>query len=151
MSHRLPAGTLALTILLAGAGTAFGQTPASPEPPGLAAAATAAAQAIPLQPPPAKRGRNPVAIGALIGAVGAAAMTAVAARRYGHNEGYGTCVPCLVQWGTIAVPVGAGIGAGIGWAVKAGSPDPQPISPPAPADRTAQAGWRRDAAVTIRF
>jgi hypothetical protein len=148
----MPAVTLALTaVLLAGAGTAAGQTTASPGSPGLAAAAAAAAQTTPLQPPPAKKGKNPVIIGALIGAVGAAALTTVAARQYGHNEGYGTCVPCLVQWGSIAIPAGAGIGAGIGWAVKAGSPDQRPTGVPRTTDRTAPSGWRQDAAVTFSF
>ena len=142
---RMPAVTLAVTaVLLAGVRPASAQTPASPEQPGLAAAAAAAAQATEPQPPPAKKRKNPVAIGTLIGAGGAAALTAVAAAQYGANEGGRFCIPCLAQWSMITVPVGAGIGAGIGWAVKAGSPGPQPAGHPS-------AGWRQDAAVTIKF
>lgn len=150
MPSRTPAVVLT-AALIALAGTARAQTPAAPEQPSLAAAAAAAAQATPLEPPPAKKGKNPVIIGAIVGALGAAAMTAVVARQYGHNEGYGTCVPCLFQWGTIAVPAGAGIGAGIGWIIKADSPDPQsPGLPPSVTEHT-PSGPRRQVGVGITF
>ena len=152
MPTRMPAAALIVaTTMLAVAGTARAQTPDAQERPSLAAAAAAAAEATPLQAPPAKDRMNPVAIGTLIGAGGAAALTAVAAAQYGANEGGRFCIPCLAQWGMITVPVGAGIGAGIGWIVKAASPDPQQPGLPPTTDRTAPSGWRQDATVTIRF
>ena len=153
MPHRIPALTLAVTAaLLAGIGTANGQTPASPERPGLAAAAAAAAQTTELQPTPAKKPKNPVAIGTLIGAGGAAALTAVAAAQYGANEGGRFCIPCLAQWGMITIPVGAGIGAGIGWIVKVTSPGSQPpgLPPPSVTERV-PSGPRRQVSVGVTF
>jgi len=61
---------------------------------------------------------NPVLVGALAGAGAALALTAVGAAKYGENEGGGFCAPCMVQWSAISVPVGAAIGAGIGFGVK---------------------------------
>ena len=61
---------------------------------------------------------NPVFVGALAGAGAALALTAVGAAKYGQNEGGGFCAPCMVQWSAISVPVGAAIGAGIGFGVK---------------------------------
>lgn len=150
MPLRTPALTLTLiAAVILGAGTAFGQTPAAAESQSLAAAAAAAARATELQPPPAKTRKNPVIIGAIVGAIGAAALTAMYAKQYGENESGGFCGACFAYWSPLAIPAGAGIGAGIGWAVKAGLPDPQPAG--LPPSTTASAGWRQDAAVTIRF
>lgn len=149
MPNRTPAVALAVAaVLLGGAGPAFGQTPASAERPSLAAAAAVAAQTTPLQPPPAKKGKNPVIIGAIVGAIGAAALTAMYAKQYGENEAGGFCGACFAYWAPIAVPAGAGIGAGVGWAIKAGAPDPRSVGVPTP---TASAGWRQEAAVTLKF
>lgn len=145
MPNRTPAAALAVAaVLFAGAGTAFGQTPAPAEHPTLAAAAAVAAQNTTLQPAPAKKGKNPVIIGALIGAVGAAAFTAMFAAKYGENETGGFCGACFAYWAPLAVPAGAGIGAGVGWIIKAGAPGPQPTGQPS-------SGWRQESAVTIRF
>jgi hypothetical protein len=64
---------------------------------------------------------NPVLVGAVAGAGAALALTAVGAAKYGQNEGGGFCAPCMVQWSAISVPVGAAIGAGIGFGVKRSS------------------------------
>jgi hypothetical protein len=55
--------------------------------------------------------------GTAIGAGSAVAITTWAAASYGENEGGQFCSSCLAQWGAFAVPVGAGIGAGIGFAI----------------------------------
>ena len=153
MPLHMPAVTLAVTaVLIAGAGTAGAQTQAAPEQTSLATAATAAAQTTELQPPPAKKRKNPVAIGTLIGAGGAAALTAVAAAQYGANEGGRFCIPCLAQWGMITIPVGAGIGAGVGWIVKASSSGTQPPGlPPPPVTAGTPSGPRRQVAVGVTF
>jgi len=59
-----------------------------------------------------------VLIGALVGAGAALALTAAAASEYGNNEGGEFCSRCMVQWSAVTVPVGAAIGAGIGFGVK---------------------------------
>ena len=58
-----------------------------------------------------------VVTGAVIGAITAAAITAWAAASYGENEGGKFCANCMLQWSALSVPVGAGLGAGIGFAV----------------------------------
>ena len=63
-------------------------------------------------------GLNPVAMGAFIGAAAALVATAAAARAYGENESGGFCGRCMVQWSSFTVPVGAGVGAAIGYGVK---------------------------------
>ena len=65
------------------------------------------------------RGRQPV-WGAILGAAAGIAVTAAAASAYGENEGGDFCASCMVQWSTIAVPVGAGLGAAIGFALRGG-------------------------------
>jgi hypothetical protein len=141
----MPLVTVAVTtVLLAGAGPASAQTATPPEHASLAAAAAAAAQATPLEAPPAKKGKNPVIIGAIAGAVTATVLTVMAAKQYGENEAGGMCGACLAYWGPITIPAGAGIGAGIGWIVKATSPPPQPTGFPS-------SGWRQESAITIRF
>lgn len=61
---------------------------------------------------------NAVLIGTVAGAVAALALTAAAASQYGENEGGKFCSRCMVQWSAVTVPVGAAIGAGIGYGVK---------------------------------
>jgi hypothetical protein len=63
-------------------------------------------------------GLGPVAKGAFIGAAAALVATAVAARAYGENESGGFCGGCMVPWSTFTVPIGAGVGAAIGYGVK---------------------------------
>jgi hypothetical protein len=57
------------------------------------------------------------ALSTLTGAGAAFALTAVAAARYGRNEGAESCGACLVQWSTMTVPIGAAAGALIGFAI----------------------------------
>src|SRR5215210_5699322 len=47
---------------------------------------------------PAKSGAGAVVTGALVGAGAALAATALAAARYGENEGGRFCGRCLTQW-----------------------------------------------------
>jgi hypothetical protein len=63
-------------------------------------------------------GLGPVATGALIGAAAALVATAAAARTYGENESGGFCGGCMAQWSVFTVPVGAGVGAIVGYGVK---------------------------------
>jgi hypothetical protein len=63
-------------------------------------------------------GLGPVATGALIGAAAALVATAAAARSYGENESGGFCGGCMAQWSSFTVPVGAGVGAIVGYGVK---------------------------------
>jgi hypothetical protein len=59
-----------------------------------------------------------VARGALIGAGAGLAVTAVAAAKYGENEGGRFCGACMAQWSLVTVPLGAAIGAGIGFGIE---------------------------------
>ena len=68
---------------------------------------------------PTERG-HPVAAGAFAGAGVAAIATFVGAARYGRNEsaeGGRFCGACFVQWSTLTVPVGAAMGAAIGFGI----------------------------------
>jgi hypothetical protein len=64
-----------------------------------------------------RAGSRVMAISGLVGAATAFGITAVAAARYGGNEGGGFCRSCLVHWSTMTVPVGAGVGALVGFAI----------------------------------
>ena len=141
---------LIVASLAAGTGTARAQAANVSIPSrSVAAAAVAAAQQT-VPDAPLKKRTNPVLIGALIGGAGAAALTAWAANAYGHNEGWSYSCACFAKWGAIAIPAGAGIGAGIGFAVRAASPDQRPgVYPPVGAGRT-PAGRRHELAVTLR-
>jgi hypothetical protein len=55
------------------------------------------------------------AIAAGIGA--GVAGAGIAAARYGGNEGGAFCSRCFVEWSAFSVPIGAGIGAAIGYAI----------------------------------
>jgi hypothetical protein len=53
-------------------------------------------------------------------AAGAAAglgMAGVGAARYGDNEGGTFCTRCFVEWSAVSIPVGAGIGAAVGYLI----------------------------------
>lgn len=67
--------------------------------------------------PQAQSRSHAVAIGAVIGAGAALGLTAMAAAKYGENEGGKFCGVCMVQWSVVSVPVGAGIGAAVGWGI----------------------------------
>jgi hypothetical protein len=62
-----------------------------------------------------------MAVSALGGALAGFGLAAVAAARYGGNEGGRFCGGCLVEWSTVTVPVGAGIGALIGFVIDKSS------------------------------
>jgi hypothetical protein len=49
------------------------------------------------------------------GIAGGIAVSAVAASKYGDNETGQFCTRCFVQWSAVSIPVGAGIGAGVGY------------------------------------
>ena len=152
----MPTLTPAVPLLLAatlvvGAGAASAQPVATPDTPSVRAAAAAMADATPLADPPAPRKKNPIAIGAAIGAAAGAALTAGLASAYGNNEGGGFCGACFVRWGTVAIPVGAAAGAGVGWALKASSsPSQQPGLFP-PATQRMAPPRRKQLALTLTF
>lgn len=51
------------------------------------------------------------------GIAGGIGVSAVAASKYGDNETGQFCTRCFVQWSAISIPVGAGIGAGVGYLI----------------------------------
>jgi hypothetical protein len=153
----MPTLTSALPLLLAatvvaGPATARAQSPDAPDARPLTTAAAAIAGATPLADAPARKRRNTIALGAVIGAAGAAAVTAWAASSYGENEGGRFCVACFAQWSAIAVPVGAAAGAGVGWALKASAaPSRQPGLLPSAASGRVAPPRRKELAVTLTF
>ena len=62
--------------------------------------------------------RKALLVGVAIGAGTALALTAAAASRYGENEGGSFCSRCMLQWSAVSVPIGAAVGAGIGYGVS---------------------------------
>lgn len=54
-----------------------------------------------------------IAIGIGAGVGGAA----IGASKYGENEGGGFCGGCFVRWSAISLPVGAGVGAAVGYLI----------------------------------
>jgi hypothetical protein len=46
--------------------------------------------------------------------------TALAASKYGANEGGEFCGTCFARWSAISIPVGAGVGAAIGYLLDRG-------------------------------
>ncbi len=68
-----------------------------------------------------RAGSRVMAVSAFTGAGAAFAITAVAAATYGRNEGAESCGGCLVQWSTMTVPVGAALGALIGFTIDMAS------------------------------
>ncbi len=61
--------------------------------------------------------KSAVGWGIAIGIGGGIGLTGAAASRYGNNEGGKFCTRCFVQWSAVAVPVGAGIGAAVGYLI----------------------------------
>ena len=121
--------TMALMALTAGAASAQERKAATTAPGPLAEAArTADFQAVVRSGPGG--GRKGAAIGAIVGASTAAAVTAWAANEYGNNEGGSFCTPCLFAWGVYSVPVGALVGAAVGGLIgHASSPQTAPRVP----------------------
>jgi hypothetical protein len=66
-----------------------------------------------------RAGGHAVGLGVLTGASAALVSTYAAANSYGDNEGGRFCTRCFVQWSAVAVPIGAAVGAGIGFAIEA--------------------------------
>ncbi len=113
---------------------------AQPRPVGIGTAALFGAADTPALPgptqgsQPSQRENHAVMWGALSGAVTAAAVTFTAAARYGRNEGAEggrMCGRCFLEWSSITVPVGTGIGAAIGFAVQQirRQTAPRPVNP----------------------
>ena len=143
---------LLAAALVAGPGIASAQPAAVPDARTVTASGAAIADATRLSDPPARKRKNTIAIGAAIGAAGAAALTAWAANSYGHNETGTFCGACFAQWGAIAIPAGAAAGAGVGWAVKvATSPSQQPGLLPSAASGRIEPPRRTQLAVTLTF
>jgi hypothetical protein len=86
-------------------------------PSSLFSAAAGAREFALLQRQPRTGGLGPVATGALIGAAAAFVGTGLVARSYGENESGRFCGACMFQWSALTVPVGAGIGAVIGFGI----------------------------------
>lgn len=71
-----------------------------------------------VQHPPDAR-KSAIGWSVLAGVIAATSATAWAAQSYGENEGGKFCTNCFVQWGAVAIPAGAGIGALVGLAIDA--------------------------------
>ena len=159
-----PIALLLIAAAFAGAaGTARAQAAAPPSHASMTAmAAVAVADAArrdataPVQAgaPSGRRHDRAPLIGAVIGGAAATALTAWASQAYGNNEIGRFCGVCFVRWGTFAIPVGAGIGAGVGLAVQAlGSDTPRgPGMPPTTSERSpASRTWRRGVGLSVTF
>lgn len=122
-------------------------------PAGASAQIREAAAATVVPPAPRLSGPGPVVTGALIGAGVGVVATALAASAYGENEGGRFCGRCFVEWGVVAVPVGAGVGAAVGALFRAVSHRPN-LKRPAARYITGSPVFRRRGAgvvVTARF
>ena len=87
-------------------------------PPSALFSAAAGAREFPApQRQPRTGGLGPAAKGALIGVAAALVGTGLAARSYGENESGRFCGACMFQWSALTVPVGAGVGAVIGFGI----------------------------------
>ena len=51
------------------------------------------------------------------GIAGGIGVSALAASKYGDNETGQFCTRCFMEWSAISIPVGAGIGAGVGYLI----------------------------------
>jgi hypothetical protein len=103
-------------------------------------------------PRPRRRHERAPLIGAVIGAAAAAAFTASLASAYGNNEGGGFCGACFVEWSAVTIPTGAGIGAGIGLAVRAiGNHRPSPQLAPGGAPRSPALDQGHGIALSVTF
>jgi hypothetical protein len=99
-----------------------------------------------------RRGGHAKAWGALIGAGGAFALTALAANSYGNNEGGRFCDACLVAWSVLTVPAGAGLGAVVGWAIDLGRHKTLFVAPSrSPVAVVPVIGPRKGVMVSVRF
>jgi hypothetical protein len=65
----------------------------------------------------ARSGGSAIGWGIAIGIGAGVAASGVAAARHGENEGGEFCARCFVQWSAISVPIGAGIGAAVGYLI----------------------------------
>jgi hypothetical protein len=61
--------------------------------------------------------RSAVGWGIAIGVVAGVATSGLAASKYGENEGGRFCGRCFVEWSALTVPVGAGLGAAVGYLI----------------------------------
>jgi len=61
--------------------------------------------------------RRRMGLAIAIGIGAGAGATALAASRYGANEGGSFCARCFAEWSAIAIPVGAGVGAAVGYLI----------------------------------
>jgi hypothetical protein len=115
-SHTHPSGTRATAAGAAGGMVEF--PPFSPLNLQRIAARLHADRRDATTPQPVARPRRHVmgmAIAIGIGAgVGGAA---IAASKYGGNEGGGFCGACFARWSAISLPVGAGVGAAVGYLI----------------------------------
>ena len=69
------------------------------------------------QAPPPQRPRRIMGLAIGLG-IGAGAGTAAwAADRYGDNERGSFCTRCFAQWSAVAIPIGAGVGAIVGYTI----------------------------------
>ena len=65
-----------------------------------------------------KKPKKRVMVLAIAVGIGAGvAATAVAASKYGANEGGEFCGGCFARWSAISIPIGAGVGAAIGYLI----------------------------------
>lgn len=103
-------------------------------------------------PRPRRRHERAPLKGALIGGAAAAAFTAFLANEYGHNEGVSFCGACFIEWSAVTIPTGAGIGAGIGLAVRAiGNRQSSPQLAPGGAPRSPALDQRHGIALSVTF
>jgi hypothetical protein len=65
-----------------------------------------------------RRGGHADTWGVAIGAAGGLLATWLAASNYGENAEGEVCGPCLLRWGALAIPVGAGVGALAGMSIE---------------------------------
>ena len=52
-----------------------------------------------------------------IGVGAGVSVAGMAASTYGENEGGAFCARCFTEWSAIAIPVGAGVGAAVGYLI----------------------------------
>jgi hypothetical protein len=69
------------------------------------------------RPAPGTKKRTSLGLAIGIGIGGSVGVAALAASRYGRNEGGGFCASCFAQWSAISIPIGAGVGAAVGYLI----------------------------------
>lgn len=62
-------------------------------------------------------GKHVMGLAIAIGIGAGAGVAGLAASKYGENEGGSFCAACFAQWSAIAIPVGAGVGAAVGYLI----------------------------------